>query len=93
MKWTVELVPKARRQLDRMEPEIRLQVLEDLLTLGPDPQGTSSNRKKLKGFSTPTYRLRSGDYRAIYRIEGDIVVVGAIINRKDLSRELRSIKG
>ena len=47
--------------------------------------------KRLQGFETPTYRLRIGDYRAIYRIRGAVVVALRIIHRSELDRALRDL--
>jgi mRNA interferase RelE/StbE len=38
--------------------------------------------KKLTNF-TPEYRLRVGDYRVLFEIEGAIVVVYRVLHRKD----------
>ncbi|MDP2625753.1 MAG: hypothetical protein Q8Q58_02455, partial [Candidatus Rokubacteria bacterium] len=45
--------------------------------------------KRLKGFPFPLYRLRSGDYRVLDRIDEALVTVMRIINRRDLERTLR----
>jgi mRNA-degrading endonuclease RelE of RelBE toxin-antitoxin system len=48
--------------------------------------------KRLKGFAFPLYRLRSGDYRVLYRIDEAAVTVMRVINRKDLERTLRQLR-
>jgi len=40
----------------------------------------------------PTYRLRIGDYRVIYRIHEGKIFVLRVVNRKDLEKELRKLK-
>jgi mRNA-degrading endonuclease RelE of RelBE toxin-antitoxin system len=92
VKWSVELAPKAQRQLARTDPTLRLHILQDLLELRDDPRPGPPKVKKLRGFSVPTCRFRSGDYRAIYRIEGNVVVVGSVIHRRDLEREVRALR-
>jgi len=92
VKWAVELAPKAERQLAKIDPKLRLQILRDLLQLRSGPYQSPPKVKKLRGFSVPTYRFRSGDYRAIYRIEGSVVVVGSVIHRRDLEREVRTTR-
>jgi mRNA-degrading endonuclease RelE of RelBE toxin-antitoxin system len=47
--------------------------------------------KKLSGFEPPLYRLRNGDFRAYYRIQGAEVVVLAVTRRKDSEKRLRRI--
>ena len=39
--------------------------------------------KKLKGDYKDIYRYRIGEYRLLYKIEGDFVYMLAIVNRKD----------
>ncbi|MEA1964625.1 MAG: type II toxin-antitoxin system RelE/ParE family toxin [Candidatus Aerophobetes bacterium] len=39
----------------------------------------------------PTYRLRVGEYRIIYRVETQKIIILKIIHRKDLERELKNL--
>lgn len=81
MRWEIEFAPKAERQLKKLDPPTRLQVLNDLLVLKENPYPAPPKGKKLRGFKVPTYRFRSGDYRAIYRVLGSKVVIGAVFHR------------
>ena len=63
----------------------KLRELED----SPFPRGDTV--KQLKGFGKPTYRLRIGDYRVVYRISRAVVVVLRIIPRSELERALRDL--
>jgi len=92
MKWRIILAPRARRQLDAIPSEIRLTILMDIRVLVDNPFPLSGGTKKLKGFKSPTYRLRSGNFRSIYRVEKDIVVVVSVFDRKNLDRELQSLR-
>ena len=47
---------------------------------------------QLKGFSFPLYRLRSGEYRVLYRVDEALVTVMRVINRKDLEKTLRRLR-
>ena len=43
--------------------------------------------KKLKGYKPPTWRLRVGSFRVLYRrAEGSAIIVTAISNRRDVYR-------
>jgi mRNA interferase RelE/StbE len=42
--------------------------------------------KKLRNFKPPTWRLRVGRYRVLYRREGQILIVAAVNDRKDAYR-------
>lgn len=88
MRWEIDFAPKAERQLAKFDPPTRLQILTDLLSLKEDPYPPPPKGKKLKGFKDPTYRFRSGDYRAIYRVFGSKIVIGSVFHRKDLEREV-----
>lgn len=42
--------------------------------------------KKLRDFKLPTWRLRVGRYRVLYRREGQVLIVVAISDRRDAYR-------
>ncbi|MBI3794516.1 MAG: hypothetical protein HY280_07280 [Nitrospinae bacterium] len=50
------------------------------------------NVKKLKGFSPPLYRMRSGGYRELYRIYGTEIVILRVIDRKELERAIKKFR-
>ena len=91
MSWAVELGPRAARDARKLDPAVRLQVLLDLQGLKTNPHPAAPKSKKLKGFKDPTYRLRSGEFRAVYRIVGRSVIIAAIFHRRDLDRELKTL--
>jgi mRNA-degrading endonuclease RelE of RelBE toxin-antitoxin system len=86
--WTAH----AARDTEGLPASHREQVLKDLWTpaLSPFPQG--ARIKKLKGFAPPLYRLRAGDYRILYRIEGKSITVYRVIPRSQLEHILRSLE-
>jgi mRNA interferase RelE/StbE len=85
MKFRVEFKPKAARFLERMPEPDRSRMLRRLEALADDPR--PAGVEKLKG--TEYYRIRTGDYRAVYRIENDVlvVVVVRVGHRKDIYRK------
>jgi mRNA interferase RelE/StbE len=48
--------------------------------------GLTGDIKKLTAF-TPEYRLRIGDYRVLFEIEGDEIIVYRIKHRKDIYKK------
>ncbi len=93
-KLRVVLAGSAERDLRKLEPALALELCRDMvfyLEAGPLPIG-KPRIKKLAGFSPPLYRLRSGDFRAYYRIREGEVVVLAIRNKKDSEKFLRRIE-
>jgi mRNA-degrading endonuclease RelE of RelBE toxin-antitoxin system len=85
--------PAAVRDVEGLEPSAAIPLVKDIqayLETRPGPFG-KSRIKKLSGFDPPLYRLRSGDFRAYYRILGDEVVVIAVTRRKDNDKRLKRI--
>jgi mRNA-degrading endonuclease RelE of RelBE toxin-antitoxin system len=69
-----------------------LKILQELQALGKNPFPAPPKSKRLVGLKVPTFRLRIGDYRAVYRIIDDVIVILAIVARKDLDRIIRRFK-
>ena len=93
MSFRVQLTRKAVADLDRLPTVDRDDVTDDLGTLAERPIGAPPRVKRLKGRGHPLYRLRSGDYRVLYRIDEAVVTVMRVINRRDLERTLRQLRG
>jgi len=87
----IQLTRTAVKDLDRLDPALRDQLVCDLRDLQTDPTGRPPRIKRLRGYGAPLYRLRSGDYRVVYRLEEDLITVLRIINRRDLERALRQL--
>ena len=77
MRYTVELKPKAIKDLKGLPQTDQQRVVQKLELLATDLQG---DVKKLTDFS-PEYRLRVGDWRALFEIEGDKIFVYRILHR------------
>jgi mRNA-degrading endonuclease RelE of RelBE toxin-antitoxin system len=85
--------PVAVRDIEGLETAAAITLVKDIQTyleVRPVPIG-KSRIKKLAGFDPPLFRLRSGDFRAYYRIGDDEVVVLAITRRKDSDKRLKRI--
>ena len=85
--------PAAARDVERLEADEAVPLVRDIrayLETRPIPIG-KPRIKKLSGFEPPLYRLRSGDFRAYYRIGGDEVIVLAVTLRKDSAKRLKRI--
>ena len=87
----VELSSRALEDLSAVSRDLAGRIMKKLRELEEYPFPRGDTVKHLQGFETPTYRLRIGDYRTIYRIRGMIVVVLRIIHRSDLNRALREL--
>ena len=86
--------PPAQREIERLEPDSALRILKDIksyLEISPLPFG-KSRIKKLTVFHPSLYRMRSGDFRAYYRIISTDVVVLVITHKKDSEKALKKLK-
>jgi mRNA interferase RelE/StbE len=77
MKYTVELKPRAVKDLKGLPQADQRRIVEKLRLLATDLQG---DVKKLTDFS-PEYRLRVGTWRALFEVEDDKIVVYRILHR------------
>lgn len=80
--YTVLILPSAQKQLDKLPNNIATRIEDKLMELGANPRPAGC--KKLKG--RDAYRLRIGDYRAIYDIVDNklIITVINVAHRKDV---------
>lgn len=93
-KFDVLFSPVARRDIEQMETADALQLARDIKTFlktSPLPFG-KTRTKKLSGYRPPLYRLRSGDFRAYYRIHAREVVILTITHKKDSEKILKKLK-
>tara|TARA_Y100000310_G_C20645618_1_gene796363 strand:+ start:901 stop:1173 length:273 start_codon:yes stop_codon:yes gene_type:complete len=82
MKFEVLISETVVKKLSRLEEQDKLK--QHIAFLGEDPFRFRplADIKKLKGFSKPSlYRLRVGDFRVIYAVEGESVKVTNIFRR------------
>ncbi|MBB1509843.1 MULTISPECIES: type II toxin-antitoxin system RelE/ParE family toxin [unclassified Tessaracoccus] len=83
MSYRIEVAPAAVRQLRKLDrgAQRRVQAAIELLASGPRPSGA----KKLVG-GDGEWRVRTGDYRIVYEIHDNVllVLVVAIGHRRDI---------
>lgn len=82
MTYRVLILPAASKGLRRIDPQVRPRIRGAVLLLAEDPRPPASRR--LRG--RDGYRVRIGDYRILYRIKDDVllVVVVTIGHRRDV---------
>ena len=80
MHYQIEFVAKARDQLRALPKDVRRLIGVKLDHVQHDLTG---DIKKLKGFKNK-YRLRAGNYRVLFELEGACLVVYDVGDRKDI---------
>jgi mRNA interferase RelE/StbE len=78
----VEFTKSAKKELANLPENIRQQIGKRIRELSEEP--FPAQCKKL--FSQDAFRVRSGDYRIIYNVNSNRVIILAIGNRKDIYR-------
>ena len=92
MAYQIELTPAAVKELTKLAKGNRtlLKKLDHaILALAENPE--PANSKQLAGENPPLYRVRIGDYRILYHVDGDVLVVLVVHigHRKDVYRFLK----
>lgn len=84
MTYKISILRKAQKQLAKIPANDYKKIKQSILGLARDPRPTGA--KKLKG--RQGWRIRQGDYRIIYEIQNDqlIIIVLDIGHRKDIYR-------
>ncbi|HDP34082.1 MAG TPA: type II toxin-antitoxin system RelE/ParE family toxin [Candidatus Hydrogenedentes bacterium] len=81
-KYTVKIKPRAVRELKCLPENVQRRVIAALEKL---ENGLSGDVKRLTNY-TPEYRVRVGEYRVLFEVEKDSVVVYRISLRRDAYR-------
>lgn len=84
MAYRIELRPAAVRALRKVHPQDRRRIQGAIALLAQDPRPPGA--RALSG--RPALRVRVGDYRIIYTVEDDVllVVVVTLGHRRDVYR-------
>jgi mRNA interferase RelE/StbE len=90
-RFQVVLTEHAIADLEEISKEVREKVQRDLKNLQTSPLPSGTQIKRLKGFRPPIYRLRSGNFRVLYRIREGEVTILRVIDRKILERIIKRL--
>ena len=91
-RFRVALTEHAIADLKNISEELRNQVHQDLHSLESAPFPSGKRIKRLRAFRPSVYRLRSEDFRVLYHIEGEIITILRVIDRKLLERVIRRLR-
>ena len=85
MKYRYVYTHRASRDIQGLEENIKKRIGKALIRYGEEPLKYAS---KLTDPALGTYRFRIGDYRVVFDIEDDEIVVLRVGHRKDIYRKL-----
>ncbi|MEN2742835.1 type II toxin-antitoxin system RelE/ParE family toxin [Microbacterium sp. X-17] len=71
MTYAIQILPAAVRDIRKLPPEAKRRIQAVIELLGDDPRPPAA--RKLTG--RPEWRVRTGDYRVLYRIEDHVLTV------------------
>ncbi len=71
MNYTVDIKPAAQRNIRKLPQSLQIRITQKLKSLETEPR---QGAKKLQSFES-RYRVRLGDYRIIYEIYDNILLV------------------
>ena len=77
MRYRIIYKEEAVRSLKRLSPEIARRILSKITRL---EDGLAGNVKRLTNYS-PEYRLRVGDWRVLFDVSDDAVIVQHVSHR------------
>jgi len=75
----IEFAPRAARDLESLSPDVARRVVAKIRTLR---DGLTGDIKRLTNFR-PAYRLRVGDYRVLFDVEGERIIIYRIRHRRE----------
>ena len=82
LRYEVQFKPRAVRDIEQLPSRIQAQVLARIEEMGNDLKG---DVKRLTNF-TPEYRLRVGDYRVLFEVEKETIIIYRIRHRRVVYR-------
>jgi mRNA interferase RelE/StbE len=82
MFYELAFKPRALRDIERLDRRQASRVLARIEGMRSDLLG---DVKKLTNFM-PEYRLRVGDYRVLFEVEGQRLVIYRVVHRRDAYR-------
>src|SRR4051812_13479736 len=96
MAFSVEIVEGAERDLERIRSFERSEIIKtilNLLTVNPTLE-SKSRIKRLRPPAPAQYRLRVGEFRVLYDVEDNTVVVLRVVTKTEANAILdKSLKG
>lgn len=77
MEYTIVFRPKAIKDLESIDQQIAARIVRKIQEMAKDLRG---DIKRLTNF-TPEYRLRVGDWRVLFEVNGNVITIYRVIHR------------
>ena len=84
MKYRLVYTHRAIKDIERLDAKTKRRIGKTLLRYEEDP---SKYAERLTDYRLGTYRFRIGDYRVIFDLEGNEIVVLRVGHRRDIYRK------
>lgn len=82
MKYSVVIKPRAIKDIKSLDSKLQLRVIDKIEEMSDNLKG---DVKRLTD-STPEFRLRVGNYRVLFEIEDETIVIYRIRHRREAYR-------
>ena len=88
-KYTIKFTEEARKKIKKLDPQIKLVIRKAIESLVDNPYRGKPLSYDLKGL----YSLRTTDYRIIYRVKGEelVIIVISVGHRGDVYKKLKAL--
>ncbi len=88
-KYTIKFTEEARKKINKLDPQIKLIIKKAIESLVENP----FRGKPLSYDLTGLYSLRTTDYRIIYRVKGEelVIVVISVGHRREVYKKLKAL--
>jgi len=83
MKYLIEWRPRARKDLGRLDPDVRGRVIDAVSRLSEDNAGI----RRLEGYKPPLFRIRVGDWRILFTMDAGVATVLRVLPRDKAYRQ------
>ena len=83
MKYRLVYTHRSIRDIDALDTSVKQRIGKTLLRYGPDPL---KHAEPLKQSELGSYRFRIGDYRVVFDLEGDQIVILRVGHRREIYR-------
>jgi mRNA interferase RelE/StbE len=82
VKYTVQFKPRATKDIEALNAKFQLRVIKKIEEMSDNLKGDVKHLTD----STPEFRLRAGDYRVLFEIEGETLIIYRIRHRREAYR-------